>query len=63
MKLNIELIEEKRIRQGLSKTALAEKAGVTKQLLNYYYNHPSFINNVSALAKALGCKGKTLLME
>jgi len=63
MKLDIARIESRRKKQGLSKSALASKAGISKQLLHYYLNNPHVINNVSAIAKALDINPKLLLQE
>lgn len=63
MNLNIEKIEQRRVALHISKAELANRAGISKQLLNYYFKNPEVINNVSVIAQALGLKAKSILVE
>ena len=61
MRLNINRIEKRRKRMQLTKTALANKAGISKQLLHYYLENPQVINCVQKIADALEINPKLLL--
>lgn len=63
LKLNIELIEEKRKKMGITKNELAKRCEISKQLLNFYYNNPQCINNMVHLANALKISWKNILVE
>jgi transcriptional regulator with XRE-family HTH domain len=63
MKLNITIIEAKRKRLGITKSELARRSGISKQLLNFYLNNPDRLNNVSQIARALKCTGKSIIAE
>jgi len=63
MILNWKEIEKKRKKCGITKTELAKRCNISKQLLDYYRRHPSCLRGVSAFAGALKCSGKNLLLD
>ena len=63
LKLNIDLIEKKRISLGITKKELAKRCEISKQLLNFYYNNPYCINNMVHIANALKISWKNILVE
>ena len=63
MRLNIEVIEKRRRQLGITKTELARKSSISKQLLYHYYKNPQCLNNAGPLADALGLSWRSIILK
>jgi transcriptional regulator with XRE-family HTH domain len=63
--LDVRRLKRLRTEKGLSQTALARKAGMTKQMLNAVESGRSHFSpaSLARIADALGCEIKELLPE
>jgi transcriptional regulator with XRE-family HTH domain len=63
MKINLDKIEKERIRQGLTKTALAGLVGITKSAYSDFVRRKATkLSTLDKIAKALGYDPKDLLI-
>jgi transcriptional regulator with XRE-family HTH domain len=63
MKINLEKIERERVRQGLTKSALAEKINITKSAYSDFVRRKATkLSTLVRIADALGYDPKDLLI-